>query len=145
MIRRMGFAVAATTALLGAGIAPAASASNVNWNVSIGLPGFGLAVGAPGFGYAGPAPVVVGPPLFIAPPPPVYFRQGPCSSRRLLSTRTMARSAGTATIEGDTLTDADLRVTVVDRHTSWNAGQLIGPLVHSPGDRADVFRAARRA
>jgi hypothetical protein len=77
MIRRMVFAVAATTALLGAGIAPAASASNVHWNVSIGLPAIGFATGAPGFGYVGPAPVVVAPPVFVAPPPAVFFRPGP--------------------------------------------------------------------
>jgi hypothetical protein len=75
MIRRMVFAAAA--ALIGACIAPAASAGNVNWSVSIGLPGFGLAVGAPAFGYVGPAPVVVAPPVLVAPPPPVFVRAGP--------------------------------------------------------------------
>ena len=77
MIRRMVLATVAATELIGACVAPTASAANVNWNVSIGLPGFGLAVGAPGFGYVGPAPVVVAPPVFIAPPPPVYVRPGP--------------------------------------------------------------------
>ena len=77
MIRRKVVAAVAATALIGACIAPAASAGSVHWNVSIGLPGVGVAVGAPGFAYVAPAPVVVAPPVFVAPPAPVYFRPAP--------------------------------------------------------------------
>jgi hypothetical protein len=83
MIRRMLVASAiAATALVGAVAAPSANASNVHWNVSIGLPGL-VVGGGPGYGYVAPAPVYVRPapvyvaPAYVAPPPPVYVAPAP--------------------------------------------------------------------
>jgi hypothetical protein len=78
MIRRMLVASAiAATALVGLVAAPSASASNVHWNVSIGLPGL-VVGGGPGYGYVAPAPVYVPrAPVYVAPPPPVYYPPAP--------------------------------------------------------------------
>ena len=66
----------AATALVGTLAAPSANASNVHWNVSIGLPGIVLG-GGPGYGYVAPAPVYVRPaPVYVA-PPPVYYPPAP--------------------------------------------------------------------
>lgn len=74
MIRRMLVASAiAATALVGAVAAPSANASNVHWNVSIGLPGL-VVGGGPGYGYVAPAPVYYPPaPVYVAPPAPAYY------------------------------------------------------------------------
>jgi hypothetical protein len=70
MIRRMLIATAiAATALVGAVAAPSANASNVHWNVSIGLPGIGVFGGGPGYGYGYVAPA----PVYVAPPVPAYY------------------------------------------------------------------------
>jgi len=50
--RRAVLATAAATLLAGGiAIAPAASANNVAWNVSIGGPGFAVSAGQPAYGY----------------------------------------------------------------------------------------------
>ena len=70
MIRHLLAATAiASTALVGTVAAPAAHASSVHWNVSIGLPGIGVVAGGAGYryGFVGPAPV------YVAPPAPVYY------------------------------------------------------------------------
>jgi hypothetical protein len=84
MNRRILLATAlAGTLALGAAVAPAASASNVAWSVSIGGPGVAVSAGAPG--YWGPGyrpyyngyrpyyrPAYVAPPVY-AYPAPVYY------------------------------------------------------------------------
>ncbi len=80
MLRRFVIASAvAASALVGSVAAPSARASNVHWNVSIGLPGIGVAVGAPayGYGYGYAAPVVYGPPAPAYWAPPVVYRPAP--------------------------------------------------------------------
>lgn len=57
-------------------VAPSAQASNVRWNVSIGLPGVGIAVGAPRYvgGYIAPRPVYAAPRAYYGPPAyPAYY------------------------------------------------------------------------
>ena len=94
-------AVTAVAAALAASMAyaPAASASNVAWNVTIGGPGFAVSAGQPGYwrggygyrvGYGGwyrpwyrpAAPIYVAPrPVYVVPRPvfvprPVYYGYG---------------------------------------------------------------------
>jgi len=74
----------AGTLAIGLAAAPAASASNVGWSVSIGGPGYAVGVGAPAYygpsyyGYA-PAPAYVAPPVVYSAPvvyPAPYYYSG---------------------------------------------------------------------
>ena len=85
MSRRILLASAlAGTLAVGLAAAPAASAGNVGWSVSIGAPGVVVNAGAPAYGYWGPGyrpyyrpyypryrPVYVPPPVVY--PAPVYY------------------------------------------------------------------------
>ncbi|MEO8847303.1 MAG: hypothetical protein ABI440_01550 [Casimicrobiaceae bacterium] len=77
MIRRMlAVSAVAATALVGTLAAPSAEAAHVNWNVSIGLPGIGVALGAPyGYGYGYDYGYVAPRPVYYYPAPAYgYYR-----------------------------------------------------------------------
>jgi hypothetical protein len=82
MVRRFalaGFAAAALVAC--AAFAPAATAGNVAWSVTLGAPGVAVSAGAPGYGawggpYYGPAaPIRYAASIAIV--PPVAYPHGP--------------------------------------------------------------------
>jgi hypothetical protein len=72
------FAIASALVAAALAFAPAAHASRVGFDVSIGGPGYAVTFGTPYVRhYYRPAPVYVAPPVVYAPPPAVVYAPPP--------------------------------------------------------------------